>query len=192
VIAQNSIRVGFVVLAPLAVALLNAVHPIVRQPVYEGIVASLNWWLVLHLLSLAGFPLLGWVAYLLVREIENWAAVVAKAAIAVFVPVYVAFDALAGVGTGTLVQQISCLQAAQVATFKLTVDAFWSSTPLAITAIVGSIAWMIAMLASAVALTASERRKRIAGLAVIVFFVGGWLARHSFLPTVPSLAWRGG
>jgi hypothetical protein len=59
---------------------------------------------------------------------------VAKIAIAVFVPVYTAFDALAGVGAGTLVKQVSCLSPDQSTTFKPTVDAFWNSAPFTATA----------------------------------------------------------
>jgi hypothetical protein len=115
---------------------------------------------------------------------------VTKIAIVVFVPIYTAFDALAGVGTGTLVsrsvtqieestggeywrtatglpywqikeitpkakaeRRVSvgalCLSPDQSPTWKPTVDAFWNSAPLTATAVVGSIAWVIAMLSTA-------------------------------------------
>jgi hypothetical protein len=165
---------------PLLVGTLNLAHPMVRVPVYDGILRHLDWWITLHILNLAGFPLLGLAAYLLVKDVNNAGATVAKIAIAIFVPVYTAFDALAGVGTGTLVQQISCLSPEQSTTFKPTVDAFWNSAPLTASAIVGSIAWVIATLSTAVALTVAARRKMVTGLAVVVFFVGGW-ARSTFV-----------
>jgi integrase family protein with SAM-like domain len=68
-----------------------------------GILLTLGWWITLHVLNLAGFPLLVLPAYLLVKDVNNAAATVAKIAIAIFVPIYTAFDALAGIGTGTLV-----------------------------------------------------------------------------------------
>lgn len=188
---QNRLRLSVEFGVPLAVALLNLFHPIVQYPVYDRILLNLGWWITLHVLNLAGFPLLGLAAYLLIKDVKNFAAMVAKVAIAVYVPVYAAFDALAGVGTGTLVQQVSCLSPDQSATFKPTVDAFWNSAPLAATAIVGSIAWVIAMLSSAVALTDPDRRKTVGGVAVIMFFVGGW-ARSTFVSpsgTTIGLAW---
>jgi hypothetical protein len=71
------------------------------------------------------------------------------------------------------------------------VDAFWNSASLAATAIVGSIAWVIAMLSTAVAVTLADRRKVMAGLAVVIFFIGGW-ARSTFVSPDGStirLAW---
>jgi hypothetical protein len=150
---QNRLRLSVVFAVPLLVALLNLAHPIVRAPVYDGIFLNLEWWITLHLLNLAGFPLLGLAAYLLIKDCKNAAAMVAKIGIAVFVPVYAAFDALAGVGTGTLVREVSCLSPDQSTSFRPTVDAFWNSPPLATTAAVGSIAWAIAMLSTAVAVT---------------------------------------
>jgi hypothetical protein len=188
---QNQLRLSVVFLVPLLVGLLNLMHPIVRSPVYDEILLTLGWWITLHVLNLAGFPLLGLAAYLLVKDVNNAAATVAKIAIAIFVPVYTAFDALAGIGTGTLVQQVRCFSPDQSTAFKPAVDAFWNSTPLTATAVVGSIAWVIAMLATAVALTVAARRKLMAVLAFLIFFVGGW-ARSNFVSPDGStieLAW---
>jgi hypothetical protein len=74
------------------------------------------------------------VGSLVVKDVNSVAATVAKIAIAVFVPVYTAFDALAGVGAGTLVKQVSCLSPDQSTTFKPTFDAFWNSAPFTATA----------------------------------------------------------
>ena len=188
---QNRLRLSVEFGVPLMVALLNLFHPIVRYPVYDGILLNLGWWITLHILNLAGFSLLGLAAYLLIKDVRNVAAAVAKIAIMVYVPVYTAFDALAGIGTGTLVQQVSCLSPDQSAAFKPTVDAFWNGAPLVATAIVGSIAWFVAMLASAVALTDHDRRKMMGWIAVVLFFVGGW-ARTTFVSpsgTTIALAW---
>ena len=49
-------------------------------------------------------PLLGLAAYLLVKDVRNIAASVSRIALGIYVPIYAAFDALAGIGTGILVQ----------------------------------------------------------------------------------------
>ena len=63
----------------------------------------------LHLLNLAGFPLVGLAAYLLTQGLSTPAAILGRIAVAVFIPIYAAFDALAGVGTGTLVELVNRL-----------------------------------------------------------------------------------
>ena len=104
--------------APPLVGMQNLAHPIVRVPVYDGVLRQLDRWIMLHIPNIAGFPLLGLAAYLLVRDLRNASAALAKIGVAVFVPVYTAFDVLAGVGTGTLVRQVSCLSPDQRAIFK--------------------------------------------------------------------------
>lgn len=186
---QNQLRLSIVFFVPLLVGLLNLMHPRVRFPIYDGILLDVGWWITLHILNLAGFPLLGLAAYLVVKDINSVAATVAKFAIAVFVPVYSAFDALAGVGTGTLVKQVSCLSPEQSTTFKPTIDAFWNSAPLTATAVVGSIAWAIAMLSTAVALTVAARRKLMAGLAFVIFFAVGWARSNFVSPDGSTIGW---
>jgi len=43
--------------------MLNLAHPIVRSPVYDGVLRYLDWWITLHILNLAGLPLLGLAAH---------------------------------------------------------------------------------------------------------------------------------
>jgi hypothetical protein len=178
--------------APTFVGIVNVTHPMIQPPIYEGILHHLDWWVTLHILNLLGFPLAGLAGYLLVKDVHNAAAMVSNCAIAVFTPVYAAFDALAGIGTGTFVQQISHLPADQRPAFGPVVDGFWNSATVNSTAIVGSIAWTIAMLAAAVALTDPVRRRLVTILAVIVFVVGGWPARLWYPPTVRGSTQPGG
>jgi len=175
----HQLRQVVLFVAPILVGALNLTHPVIRLPVYGEILHHLGWWTTLHILNLAGFPLVGLAAYLL-KNVHNTAATVSKAAIAVFVPVYEAFDALAGIGTGTLVQQVSLLSPDKAVVFEPTIDAFWKSPTIYAIAAVGSIGWIIAMLAAAIAFTQPERRRLVAVIAVMIFFVGGW-ARSTFV-----------
>jgi len=179
--------------APILVGLLNLTHPVLKPPVYSGIIDHISWWTTLHILNLVLFPLLGLAAYLLVREVHNLAASLTKVALAIFVPIYAGFDALAGIGTGILVQNAKHLTPGDLTTVEPLIDAYWNSSVLNGVAAAGSIAWVIAMLSAAVAVTASDRRRLVAVLAVVLFFIGGWAQTNLFLPssglTIPSAWW---
>lgn len=178
---------------PLVIGVLNLSHPLVKPPVYDGILPHLSWWITLHLLNLILFPLLGLAAYLLLKDVSNIAAIVSRIALGVYVPTYAAFDALAGIATGILVQNAQHLTPLQGNHFDSLIDAYWNSNVINALAAIGSIAWVIAMIAAAVACTDADRR-RLAGLAaVILFFVGGWAQTNLFLPslggTIPLTWW---
>jgi hypothetical protein len=149
------------------------------------------WWIRLHIANLALFPLFGLSAYVLVKDLRNRAAALSRIAIAAFVPLYAAFDALAGVGTGILVQSASGMEAPQRAAAETLIDAYWGSAALNAVAAAASIAWVIALLAAAVAFASAERRKLTGIVAIVLFLLGGWAETNLFLPSrfhIP-LAW---
>ena len=130
--------------------------------------------------------------YMLVRDIRNRAAALSRIAIAAFVPLYAAFDALAGVGTGILVQSASGMEAPQRPAAESLIDAYWGSAALNGVAAAASIAWVIALLAAAVAFTGPERRKLAGIVAIILFPIGGWAETNLFLPSrfhIPPAWW---
>ena len=143
------------------------------------------------MLNLAGVPLVGLAAYLLTQGIGSLAAILSRIAVAAFIPIYVAFDALAGIGTGTLVELANRLAPNQSAAFEPILTAYWNSGPITGIAIAGSITWTIAMLSAAVAFAVPERRRLVAVLSLISFFIiglartnlmsadGGWLSSLS-------------
>lgn len=92
----KQLRTAVLFAVPLIVGVLNLRHPVVKPPVYSGIVPHLSWWITLHLLNLILFPLLGLAAYLLVKDVRNIAASVSRIALGIYVPIYAAFDALEG------------------------------------------------------------------------------------------------
>ena len=166
--------------APVLVGLLNLTHPMFRPPVFAGLIQHISWWVPLHLLNLVLFPLLGLAGYLLVKDVHNLASVVAKVALAIFIPLYAAFDALAGIGTGILVRNAEHLAANDLTAVGPLIDSYWSSGTLNGIAALGSIAWTIGMLAAAVAFTRPERRRLMTLLAVVIFVVDGWAQTHLF------------
>ena len=173
---------------PLLVAVANATHPIIHSAVYDGIFRHLDWWINLHLLNLVGFPLVGFACYFLTLGSYSPAAIVSRIAGAIFIPLYAAFDSLAGIGTGTLVRQVSRLPPNQSATFEPVIAAYWNSETIMTLAIIGSIAWTIATLSAAVALTVRNRRRWVAAVSVVAFFVSGWARTNLMSPDGSNIA----
>jgi hypothetical protein len=165
---------------PALLAIVNLRHPVLRTPIYRAVSSYLPWWSTLHFINLGLFALLGLAVYLLLSGVDNAAASVSRVAVAVFVPLYAAFDALAGIGTGLLARLSSELPVDQTAVAESIIDRYWSSGTIAGLAVAGSVAWVIAALAAAVAITAPERRKMAGIVAVIVFLAGGWARDHLF------------
>src|SRR5579885_2732231 len=152
---------------PLFVGTINLGHPIVSSGgVYQTVSSHVAWWLILHVLNLVGFALAGLAAYLLLREERCLAATIGRIALAVFIPFYLGFDALIGLGTGTLVQYASNLPPNQLPEAKLAIEALWTSSLGMILATLGSVAWGIALFSGAVALTDPGRRRVVTALTV--------------------------
>jgi hypothetical protein len=179
--------------SPILVGLLNLTHPRFMPPVYSGIIDHISWWATLHILNLVLFPLLGLAAFILVSDIHNFASALTKVALSIFVPLYAAFDALAGIGTGILVENAKRMRPDELAKVTPLIDAYWNSNVLNAVAAAGSIAWVIAMLSAAVAITTPQRRRLVAILAVVLFFIGGWAQTNLFLAsrdlTIPISWW---
>jgi hypothetical protein len=160
---------------PLFVGAINLGHPIVSSGgVYQTVSPYVTWWLILHVLNLVGFALAGLAAYLILREERGLAATIGRIALAVFIPLYLGFDALIGLGTGTLVQYASQLPPDQLPEAKLAIEALWTSSLGTILATLGSSAWGISMFATAIALTERSRRPVVIVLSVLAFGLVGW------------------
>jgi hypothetical protein len=175
-----SLRRVLVLAPPALLGIVNLGHPVLTPPIYRSVGPHLPWWGTLHLINLGLFSLMGLAVYLLLNQVHNTAASLSRLAIAVFIPLYAAFDALAGIGTGLLARLGSELPATQVGVAESLIDRYWSSGTINGLAIAGSIAWTIALLAAAVAVTSPERRRLAAMVAVVVFLAGGWARTHLF------------
>jgi hypothetical protein len=159
--------------APAATAVVNVSHPIVMPPIYDAVLHHMPWWIVLHLANLVLFPLVGLAAWMLVWGREDRAAVIARAAIAVFIPMYAAFDSLAGIGTGVFVGQASLVTPSDPSAVGSVIDGYWQSPVLLGVATAGSVAWVVAMLSAAVSFCAVDARKRAGVVALLILIVTG-------------------
>jgi hypothetical protein len=165
---------------PALLSIVNFRHPILTAPIYRSVSPHMPWWSTLHLLNLGLFAVLGLAVYLLLDGVHNAAATLSRVALALFVPLYCAFDALAGLGTGLLARLASRLPSDQAGVAESLIDRYWSSGTINGLSVAGSIAWVIALLSAAVAATAPERRRPAAIAAVAIFLAGGWARTHLF------------
>src|SRR5262245_18634013 len=122
---RTSFRRFFIFVPPAILGSLNLWHPMIQMP-YRDILPKLHWWLHLPFLNLILFPLLGLAAYLLLQGVQNFAASLSRIAIALFVPLYAGFDALAGIGTGILVHNAVQLQPAERIAVEPMIIAYWN------------------------------------------------------------------
>ena len=183
---SKSVRTLVLFGAPLLVAAVNAFHPVhpPHTEIYDTVHSVVGWWITLHVINIFGFGLLGLAAYLLVLDRPGIAGTVARVAFMVFVPAYIGFDAVIGVGTGNLVRYAGALPLGQLAAFRPIIQSFWSDGTATLLAVIGSIAWTVGMGATALSFT-TERRGFAAGIAVVASLFTGWGASYAAFGTLP-------
>lgn len=169
------LRLLIVFAAPIFVGIVNLFHPVHFGPtgVYDALAPLVSWWITLHVLNLIGFSLLGLAAYLLLADLRHPAATVTRVALAIFVPVYAAFDAIIGIGTGALVQYAAS-QPAALDVLRPAIDSFWSAPTAYALAAVGSALWGVSLAAAAIALAGPKRRLPLIVVGVASAAVPAW------------------
>ena len=172
----KSIRQIILFGVPIFVGVANWFHPVHFGPtgVYQGLQAQVGWWITLHVLNLFGFALLGWAAYLLIKDEQGVAPLVAKVALVIFIPTYIGFDSLIGIGTGTLIQYAKTLLLQELVVLEPAINAFWVSDVATALAILGSVSWSVAMFATAVNFVSPKRRPALIVLSAAAGTFTGW------------------
>jgi hypothetical protein len=169
---------------PLALGGLLAAHPLLSFDPYvlEG---RLTRWFAVHYGLLVLLPALGAVAWSVLRGFDDRLALVGRGGVLVFVAFYAAYDALAGIGTGMLLQRaVAADAAAQEAIAPIIVDWWVTLNPHWI-ATVGSIAWGV----FAVCAVVLHRRRSAHPLVVWGLSIGGLYAlAHGSVPATITLA----
>lgn len=156
---------------PLALAVLEVFHP---QPVSVGEhIEQASWFLVFHVIQL---PLIGLVAlavYLLTEGLDGRAASVSRWAIGVFAVFYGAYDTVAVIATGIVLRNARGFSAeAQAAVYEAVKDLPGiSPVPLGLT-FVGTLSWVAAVIAAAIAL---RRAGASRGPFVLLVLAGAFL-----------------
>jgi hypothetical protein len=153
-------ELAFVVGIPLAWAVLLLFHPADGDSLYELASSNTDAWLAVHLGTLVFIPLTAGVLFVVLRHFEGTAALVGRIALGVFAVFYLAFEILVGVAVGLLVQESAP---------ESVVDAYADSTILTVIETLGSVAWLVAVVAAGVAMF--DRTYRTRSIAVVLLFV---------------------
>jgi hypothetical protein len=146
-----TLRSWFPPTTALALGVLLLFHPQSDGRVYDGLTDDVTRWLTVHLGLAVLAGAMGLAAYVLVDGLEGRAATVSRRALAVFVVFFIAWEATLGIGTGILVELANGLPAADRPLMADTIEDYFASPILFALSIVGNGAWVVAMVAAAVA-----------------------------------------
>lgn len=135
-------------------ALLTALHPISGASFYDAIAANQTRWIAIHLIGLVFFPAMELIVWQLLRGVPGRAARVARLALLPFGVFYVAWEAVIGIGSWILVHSGQPESAVNALT----------SSPIigdpGIVNILGSLGWITALIAAALAYRAAGADRR--------------------------------
>jgi hypothetical protein len=159
--------------APLALAVLEVFHP--RQEDAAGAIGEAGWFLWFHMIQLPLIGLVALAASLLTQGLTGRIVSVSRWAVAVFAVFFSAYDAAAGIATGYVLRSARGLPVeSQAIIFEAAHDMPGLSLIFVIS-LVGTGAWVVAMLTAAVALRRAGV-SRVSFVFVImagVFLLGG-------------------
>jgi hypothetical protein len=150
----SGIRRALLVAGPLVLAVVLWWHPPGGEVVYEGVRDDVDTWLFVHTAFLLATPLLGIAAFILLHGLSSQAATGSRVALVFFLVFYTAYESNVGVGTGVLVDYANGLPAAEQAVVADAIQDYNRNaiiTDPSLSLILGTLGWITAMLAAAVA-----------------------------------------
>ena len=140
--------------APFALAILEIFHPERPSSASEAVEQGV-WFMWFHFIQVPLIGLIALAVYLLTDGLEGRAVSVSRWAIGVFAVFFSAYDAAAGIGTGYALRNAQGLSAgAQEAIYEAVKDMPVVSLIFGLS-VVGSLAWVVSLVAAAVALRRS-------------------------------------
>jgi hypothetical protein len=140
---------AFLIRVPVAWAVLLLFHPMGDGTnIYADLNDKVTVWMVVHTGTLFFIPLMALTIYLLVRDLPGTAARVAKWAAAVFAVFYTSWETVAGLVEGALVQHAS---GPQIEPTLQALHDHWAVGDFGLLNSVGSLAWITAAIAAALA-----------------------------------------
>jgi hypothetical protein len=160
--------------APLALALLEIFHPERPSSASEAVEQG-GWFMWFHFIQLPLIGLIALAVYLLTDGLEGRAVSVSRWAIGVFAVFFSAYDAAAGIATGYALRNAQGLSAgAQAAVYEAVKDMPVLSLIFGLS-VVGTLAWVVALIAAAMALrrAGASRVPFILLILAGVFLMGG-------------------
>lgn len=172
---MNALRLSrgaaaFLIATPLAWAALLLFHPLGSGQVYDLLRDQVARWQIVHIGTLFFIGLMGVAVFLLVRNLESAAARVARLGAGTFVVFYGAWEAVAGLAVGALAQHTNGLPADERTVGSDAIQSLYESPivgDFGLLNALGSLGWITAVLAAAVAIRqAGARRSTVALLAI--------------------------
>jgi hypothetical protein len=166
-------RRALAVTPPVLFLLVSLLHPL---PDWAHIVDSLapRWtlWMAVHVAQLVLVPLLVFSVWMLLGGLTGRLPGLARAALIVFAAFYSAFDTIVGLGTGLLVRRAMLLDGAEREAAARLAQWFWDARldprlPVVWVIAIGTMAWLIAMITTALALRRAGAPRRIAVLLIV-------------------------
>jgi hypothetical protein len=160
--------------SPLALALLEIFHPERPSSASEAVEQG-GWFMWFHFIQLPLIGLIALAVYLLTDGLEGRAVSVSRWAIGVFAVFFSAYDAAAGIATGYALRNAQGLSAgAQAAVYEAVKDMPVLSLIFGLS-VVGTLAWVVALIAAAMALrrAGASRVPFILLILAGVFLMGG-------------------
>jgi hypothetical protein len=159
---------------PIALAGLEIFHP--ERPTSAGeAVEQGPWFMWFHFIQVPLIGLIALAVYLLTEGLQGRAVMVSRWAVGVFAIFFSAYDAAAGIGTGYALRNARGLSAsAQQAIYEAVKDMPVVSL-IFVLSVVGSLAWVVALVCAAMALRRAGASLGPVILLILagVFFLGG-------------------
>jgi hypothetical protein len=166
--AFSHVESAFLIGVPLAWAIVLAFHPTGEGENFYPIVRDeVTTWEVVHIGSMVFVPLMAGVVLLLLRGVDGAPAAVSRIAAALFAVVYMAWEVVIGIGTGVLVDDVNQLNSSEQPVGASLVEKFTDSGLVRGLELVGTGAWIVAMIGAGTALV----RERGVSRMVLVLLV---------------------
>jgi hypothetical protein len=146
-----TVRSWFLPTTALALGVLLLFHPQSDGRLYDGLTGDVTRWLVVHLGLAVLAGAMGLAAYVLVDGLDGRAATISRRALPVFVVFFIAWEATLGIGTGILVDVTNGLPAVDRPPVADAIEDYFASPILFALSIIGNGAWVVAMVAAAIA-----------------------------------------
>lgn len=146
------LRRAFLAVPAVALAGVLLLHPTdERDTIYESVGPVVDDWITVHTALLFAFPLLALATALLLRGIGGRAARVARISLAFFAVFYTAWEVMVGLSTGILADYANGLSPAERAGAAGAIQDLNEHWITQVTLVLGSLGWIVAMIATAVA-----------------------------------------
>ena len=171
---SNLVLRWFILLGtPLALAVLMLFHPSPYEDLAGELLPIAGWWTSIHTLQFVLFAFMGAAVWMLTAGLRGAAVVVSRVAAVTFAIFYDIGDAVAGISTGILARRAAALPGEEQAALVGAMEVLFQSSTKNLIFTVGVFAWMLALVAAAVALFwAGTPRAPLFLLALPVYFVG--------------------